>query len=321
MNNSAKKVFIAGVALITAGAIAIAPTVSPPPPRPPAYQLSAVVHPLSQPASSIDTLVVDWLERIVIPPSLGAPVPTPPTVTIPTVTSIGGTIKNVYNAIEPWVRYGFELAAYVVGWIPYVGWLAPQITILYNFGERIARSITYNIADWLDGHVSFGQGLINVAVDAFNSLVQLGIDELHFFLPPLPPLPLAVKQTSLSAVQHGPSALPQTSSATKQSRVADPSRVPIRDSVRSAGSAAATTRAASSRVNHVGPESRAGAASVLGNVGNAKSVAQSVLSTFSTDSAGPVVGSLVTAKGPQNNVKRFDGEANATGNARLNGKK
>jgi hypothetical protein len=61
--------------------------------------------------------------------------------------------------------------------------------IFYNFGERIARSITFNIADWVDGHVSFGQGLVNVGRDTFYSFVQLGIDEWNYFLPPLPPLP------------------------------------------------------------------------------------------------------------------------------------
>jgi hypothetical protein len=43
------------------------------------------------------------------------------------------------------------VAAYAVGWIPYVGWLAPQIPIFYNFGERIARSITYTIANGSTG--------------------------------------------------------------------------------------------------------------------------------------------------------------------------
>jgi hypothetical protein len=79
-------------------------------------------------------------------------------------------------------RYGFDLAAYAVGWVPYVGWLAPQITIFYNFGERIARSITYNTAYWLDGNISFGQGLANVGVDTVNAVIQLGIDQWNFWL-------------------------------------------------------------------------------------------------------------------------------------------
>jgi hypothetical protein len=94
--------------------------------------------------------------------------------------------------------------------------LAPQVTIFDNFGERIVRSIVFNIADWLDGNISYGQGLINVGVDTFNSFVQLGIDELNFFLPPLPPLPpfpFAVTRTPLTAVQAQTPASP----ATKQS--------------------------------------------------------------------------------------------------------
>ncbi len=326
MNNSAKKVLTAGVTLISAGAIAIAPSVPPPIARPPAVQLSAAVQPLSQPTDPIET-VIDVLERIVIPPSLGAPVPTPPTVTIPTPTSIGGTIKNVYNAIEPWVRYGFDLAAYAVGWIPYVGWLAPQITIFYNFGERIARTITFNIADWLDGSITFGQGLINVGVDTFNSFVQLGIDQLNFWLPslpPLPPFPFAVKQTPLTAVQAKTPALQPTTSATNHPQgVADPIRFPIRNSLLPVGSAttAATTTAAPRAANPVGAaarESGSGAASVVGNI---KSVAQSVLSTSRIGGPGPSIGSLGTAKGPQPEGKRFDGKANTTGNAHSNGKK
>jgi hypothetical protein len=112
-----------------------------------------------------------------------------------------------------------------------VGWLAPQITIFYNFGERIARGITFNIADWLDGNISFGQGLINVAVDTFNSFVQLGIDQLNFWLPPLPPLPplpLAVKQTPLTAAQGATPPLQPTSSTTKHPQgVADSIRFPF----------------------------------------------------------------------------------------------
>jgi hypothetical protein len=60
-------------------------------------------------------------------------------------------IKNIYNAAEPWVRYGFEVATYAVGWVPYVGWLSPQIMIFYNFGERIVRSIaTGEVIEVLD---------------------------------------------------------------------------------------------------------------------------------------------------------------------------
>jgi hypothetical protein len=153
------------------------------------------------------SFVLGWAERVVIPPSATAPFPTPQFLPMVAPTSLGSSIKNIYNAVEPWVRYGFDIAAYAVGWIPYVGWLAPQITIFYNFGERIARSITYNIADFLDGHISFVQGLINVGVDTFNSFVQLGIDQLNFWLPglpPLPPFPFAAAQSPVSTPLTAP---------------------------------------------------------------------------------------------------------------------
>jgi len=196
--------FTTGVAVFTAAAIGSASTVAPPRTCPPPRQveLSALISPAATPNDPL-SLVTDWVARVVIPPSASQPVPTPQLLPVIAPNSIGSSIKNVYNTVEPWVRYGFDLAAYAVGWVPYVGWLAPQIPIFYNFGERIARSITYNLADFLDGRVTFVQGLINVGVDTFNSFVQLGIDQLNFWLPslpPLPPFPLAANtQASFSA--------------------------------------------------------------------------------------------------------------------------
>jgi hypothetical protein len=163
----------------------------------------------------------DEIRRGIIP-SLGAPLPTPPPNTpIPVTSSANQTIKNIYNAVEPWVRYGFEVATYAVGWIPYVGWLSGQIMIFYNFGERIVRSITFNVADWLFGPLPFLQGLRNVARDSWNALVQLGIDEWNYFLPPLPPLPpfpFAAKQTASATVpQVTQPATEATSAATGRS--------------------------------------------------------------------------------------------------------
>jgi hypothetical protein len=188
----------AGVAIITAAAIAFVPSVKEPVPAAtppqvvqiasPPIELAAQVQPTVT-ATNLPGLLVEWLQRIIVPPSAGQPFPTPQLPPVVAPTSIGSSIIGVYNAVEPWVRYGFDLAAYAVGWIPYVGWLAPQITIFYNFGERIARSITYNIANWLDGNISFGQGLVNVGIDTINSFIFLANDQLAFWLPPLPPIP------------------------------------------------------------------------------------------------------------------------------------
>ena len=197
MDISLRSCLTTGVATITAAAVAFAPSIEPAPPlRPappqtvhvasPAITLTAGVQPLA--AASV-TDILGFVEHYVVPPSAGQPFPTPQFPPLVAPTSIGSSIIWVYNAVEPWARYAADLAAYAVGWVPYVGWLAPQITIFYNFGERIARSITYNIAYWLDGNISFGQGLVNVGVDTVNAFIQLGIDQWNFWLWPLPPLP------------------------------------------------------------------------------------------------------------------------------------
>ncbi len=202
----------AGVALISAVTVAIAPSVKAPVPTAPvtsaarvvfpAVDLAAAVQPRANPTgpqptvaqaqiaqASLPNLLVDFVRRIVVPPSANAPLPTPQFPPVVGGTSVSSLIKNTYNAVEPWVQWGFEVAAYAVGWVPYVGWLAPQIMIFYNLGERIVRSITFNIADWIGGQVSFTQGLINVGVDTINSFIFFANDQLAFWLPPLPPIP------------------------------------------------------------------------------------------------------------------------------------
>jgi hypothetical protein len=187
----------ATVVASVAATIAIAPSTQEPRPSPSAVnlratsqalQLTAAVQPLVAP-TEVPGLLVDWLQRVIIPPSASAPFPTPHFPPNVSPFSLGSSIKWVYDAVEPWVEWGFDVAAYAVGWIPWVGWLAPQISIFYDFGEMIVRSITFNIADWLDRQISFGQGLRNVAVDTINSFIFLANAQLAFWLPPLPPIP------------------------------------------------------------------------------------------------------------------------------------
>ncbi|OBB75744.1 hypothetical protein A5759_07705 [Mycobacterium sp. 852014-52144_SCH5372336] len=186
------------VIILAVSAVVIAPVRPAPPPSPaPTVRLVASAQTTppvvrtgpSVPALELPELLIWWLERIVVPPSASASFPGPDFPNVVGGNSIDSAIKNVYNAVEPWVEWGFDVAAYAVGWIPYVGWLAPQIEIFYNFGERIVRSITFNIADWLGGNISFWDGLVNVAVDTINSFIFLANDQLAFWLPPLPPIP------------------------------------------------------------------------------------------------------------------------------------
>ncbi len=129
---SVRSALTGGVAVMTAATIAFVPSVAQPTAHPtatpaatvrvvsPPIQLTAAVQPLSP--AAVPNLLADWLEEIAPPAARPTALGLPPTAI---GTSIDSAIKNTYNAVEPWVRYGFELATYAVGWVPYVGWLAP----------------------------------------------------------------------------------------------------------------------------------------------------------------------------------------------------
>lgn len=108
--------------------------------------------------------------------------------------AFGDGIKTLYNVIEPWVAYGFDVASYAAGWIPYVGWIvAPQIQFFYHWIEPMVQSGLFNLVDWLGGSISFAQGLNNFLNVAWNETWQFFYDQFYFLfgsiLPPLPPLP------------------------------------------------------------------------------------------------------------------------------------
>jgi hypothetical protein len=106
--------------------------------------------------------------------------------------SIANAIENAYLVVEPYVQYGFNLLAYAVGFVPWVGFLAPQINFFYNLIEPIVQSGLFNILDWLSGMISFSQGLSNffaATASSINFFIQTEINWFLSFLPPLPPFP------------------------------------------------------------------------------------------------------------------------------------
>ena len=188
MSISARAALMAGVATVTASAVLIAPSVQPLPHPKPAIQLAANanIQLTAQPAEFRAT------RRLVATDLLAerrSAFPQPPTQPLPTPGSIPSSLEAAYHAIEPWVQYGFELAPYAVGWIPYVGWLSGQIMIFYHLGEGIVHAIAHNTLDWLDGNGSFAQNLGEGIRWSIDALIQFGINEWNYFLPPLPPLP------------------------------------------------------------------------------------------------------------------------------------
>ncbi|HTY33650.1 PE family protein [Mycobacterium sp.] len=106
---------------------------------------------------------------------------------------IADAIESAYLLVEPWVQYGFELASYAAGWLPWIGWIvAPQIMFVYNLFEPMVQSGLFNILDWLGGSITFVQGLNNflaATTASINYFIQTEINWFLGFLPPLPPFP------------------------------------------------------------------------------------------------------------------------------------
>ena len=106
--------------------------------------------------------------------------------------AFGDGIKAAYLAIEPYVQYGFQLATYAAGYVPYVSILAPQILFFYDLFEPMVQSGLFNILDWLGGSITFAQGLNNffgATTASINQFINTEINWVLGFLPPLPPLP------------------------------------------------------------------------------------------------------------------------------------
>jgi hypothetical protein len=181
----------AGVATITAAAVAFCPSVQEPasPPRSaPTVQLIAAVQPLAlaEQPPLLNVLLSSPL-RLLGPAATPGTLPPPPApIQFAIAPNLANTIDGIYTAVEPWVRYGFEVATAVVRWIPFVGWFAGQIMVFYNFFESMVASGVFNFTDWLRGDGGVLENLVDFGVDVGLAFVWLGLDEVAQFIP-LPP--------------------------------------------------------------------------------------------------------------------------------------
>jgi hypothetical protein len=181
----------AGVATITVAAVAFGPSVQePPPPRTPipTVRMAADVQllALQEQPPLLDVLRNNPL-ALLGPAAPFGTLPTPPAPSqFAIAPNLANTIDSIYITVEPWVRYGFEVATAVVRWIPYVGWFAGQIMVFYNFFEGKIASGVFNFTDWLRGDGGAVENLVDFGVDVGLAWVWLGLDELAQFVP-LPP--------------------------------------------------------------------------------------------------------------------------------------
>jgi len=193
MTVSMRSTLAAGLAAATVSAAAVVPVTLPGSAAItlPSIELSASVLPLNQPAAAAAGAVIgDNAPR----PAAAALPAFPGPVTVSATGSASDTIINAYNAIEPWVQWGFEVAAWAVSYLPWpLGWLGQQINIAYNTGEPIVQALVYSFAYLIDGQFDLiGPTLINGVNTAVTNLVTGEIAWVLSFFPPLPPISFPV---------------------------------------------------------------------------------------------------------------------------------
>lgn len=192
-----KSVSIAGVAVIGAGVVAVAPSAQPPELSPTvqltaASSASALLDPpeLNNPLLNWAAgLLFNWASEVVLnpltPPSLGIDPPELPIVVPPDTSGpFGATMKNHYLSYEPFAEYGVDFAAWALGWVPPViltavaAPAAPTIIncqelcgLGYDLIEPVVASVVFNVAEIIDGEDGIFEGLADMAQDAVSQIV------------------------------------------------------------------------------------------------------------------------------------------------------
>src|SRR5262245_49383141 len=118
MRISTRSILMAGVTTLTASTVAIAASVQPPPPPgPPAtVRLAADVQPLiDPPAPPLLQIALSDPGRLLGPARpIGTITPPPAPIELALAPNLADTIDGIYVAVEPWVRWGFQVATDVL---------------------------------------------------------------------------------------------------------------------------------------------------------------------------------------------------------------
>lgn len=97
--------------------------------------------------------------------------------------SIGNAIKNLYNAVEPWVQYGFNLTAWAVGWLPYIGILADQLLLLPRRAHRAGSPVQCDRLRGRDSHFQPGTNQYRNGHRGIDQPIHQHRDQLDTRLP------------------------------------------------------------------------------------------------------------------------------------------
>lgn len=192
MDVSIRSYLSAGIAAATVGAIVAAP-IQPAPAISAAahsFTLSAAVQPLIAPVqNAAAALGAATTQPQAAATASATAAPTLPDWSPPSINgqSIGNAIINIYNAVEPWFQWGWEVVAWAASWV--VGALAQQINIIYDAVEPPIAAVVYSVAYLLDGEFSLiGPTLISGLQASVNNLIVGEIAWVLSFFPPLPPI-------------------------------------------------------------------------------------------------------------------------------------
>jgi hypothetical protein len=218
MSGSVRTHFAAGVTAVAVAATAISPT------TPSALQatrlgassapveLTAAVKPLVPtplPPLRAAQLKTAYDAIVALDPQAARHVANPAAAVAPQ-NAVSNFIVTAYQAIQPWVDYGVDLAQYVLQFIPFGGLIGAQVNIVYyQLIRPISDSVVYDLVvpvvnDPLNP-ASYVNGLIAVGATSVKALVNTGIAEANYFLgwliPPIPPLPFAATITTATTLK------------------------------------------------------------------------------------------------------------------------
>ncbi len=209
MNLSTRSLLVPGMALATAGVLALAPSVVAP-----------------------------------APTTLAAPLADVPMVQIQDI-QLAGIGRDIYNEITTFVQYTVSSAQYWIALVPVIGPpLADQVGINY-FGliQPVIANTVYVISDIIADPFN----LIAFGATYFSQLGYIGYnwasDQAQFFgLPPFPPIPVPPPLASVKAPTRGGATVPSPAAAVAVEAPEAPEAVAV-EAPRAASRASAKVRA------------------------------------------------------------------------------
>jgi len=108
------------------------------------------------------------------------------------VPTASNPITQAYDAVEPWVAYGFELVDYAMSWVPGLWWIAPGVDLAYFSIEPLVQAGVYSFSYLLFGQFDQIPAAINNGFEeAAQNFIDYGLAWIGSLipLPPLPPFP------------------------------------------------------------------------------------------------------------------------------------